>query len=206
MQVIHYLETLRPQQLLEQMVCTAFKSSADILNRTTYGGFKLMKTKMDQLYATLASTLKSLQGAYLQYIMSKMGTLIFHSIALFWCVGFIFIFSALSGQLYDQLFWQVNLTSVICLMTWSGFVKFSSTLRSYLFLLLQSTENLLMLHVCLKQFSLTTSITIYQKWALAWKVFAMRRSVLFFTVVCYFTPVRIYKNEVNGTKSIQITN
>ncbi|CAM0872740.1 unnamed protein product [Alopecurus aequalis] len=60
--VVHYLETLRPQQLLEQMVCTAFKSSADILNKTTYGGFKLMKTKMDQLYATMASTLKSLQG------------------------------------------------------------------------------------------------------------------------------------------------
>ncbi|OEL29559.1 hypothetical protein BAE44_0009421 [Dichanthelium oligosanthes] len=60
--VLHYLETLRPQQLLEQMVCTAFKSSADILNTTTYGGFKLTKTKMDQLYATMASTLKSLQG------------------------------------------------------------------------------------------------------------------------------------------------
>ncbi|VAH89924.1 unnamed protein product [Triticum turgidum subsp. durum] len=60
--VVHYLETLRPQQLLEQMVCTAFKSSADILNKTTYGGFKLMKTKMDQLYATMASTLRSLQG------------------------------------------------------------------------------------------------------------------------------------------------
>ncbi|XP_062210932.1 uncharacterized protein LOC133912285 isoform X3 [Phragmites australis] len=60
--VLHYLETLRPQQLLEQMVCTAFKSSADILNKTTYGGFKLVKTKMDQLYATIASTLKSLQG------------------------------------------------------------------------------------------------------------------------------------------------
>lgn len=60
--VVHYLETLRPQQLLEQMVCTAFKSSADILNKTTYGSFKLMKTKMDQLYATMASTLKSLQG------------------------------------------------------------------------------------------------------------------------------------------------
>ncbi|KAF8721400.1 hypothetical protein HU200_023112 [Digitaria exilis] len=60
--VLHYLETLRPQQLLEQMVCTAFKSSADILNKTTYGAFKLMKTKMDQLYATMASTLKSLQG------------------------------------------------------------------------------------------------------------------------------------------------
>ncbi|KAG8063766.1 hypothetical protein GUJ93_ZPchr0003g17722 [Zizania palustris] len=65
--VLHYLETLRPQQLLEQMVCTAFKSSADILNRTTYGGFKLMKSKMDQLYATMASTLKSLQGAYLPF-------------------------------------------------------------------------------------------------------------------------------------------
>jgi Rab3 GTPase-activating protein catalytic subunit len=62
MQVIHYLETLRPLQLLEQMICTAFKSSAVILNKTTYGGFKLMKTKMDQLYATMASTLKSLQG------------------------------------------------------------------------------------------------------------------------------------------------
>ncbi|KAG8096373.1 hypothetical protein GUJ93_ZPchr0013g35748 [Zizania palustris] len=62
--VLHYLETLRPQQLLEQMVCTTFKSSADILNRTTYGDFKLMKTKMDQLYATIASTLKSLQGKY----------------------------------------------------------------------------------------------------------------------------------------------
>ncbi|CAM0152927.1 unnamed protein product [Urochloa decumbens] len=61
--VLHYLETLRPHQLLEQMVCTAFKSSADILNKTTYGGFKLMKTKMDQLYATLASTLKSLPGS-----------------------------------------------------------------------------------------------------------------------------------------------
>uniref|UniRef100_A0ACD5XKJ0 Uncharacterized protein n=1 Tax=Avena sativa TaxID=4498 RepID=A0ACD5XKJ0_AVESA len=60
--VIHYLETLRPLQLLEQMICTAFKSSAVILNKTTYGGFKLMKTKMDQLYATMASTLKSLQG------------------------------------------------------------------------------------------------------------------------------------------------
>ncbi|KAL6644896.1 hypothetical protein ACP70R_016504 [Stipagrostis hirtigluma subsp. patula] len=61
--VLHYLETLRPQLLLEQMVCTAFKSSADILSRTTYGGFKLMKTKTEQLYATMASTLKSLQGS-----------------------------------------------------------------------------------------------------------------------------------------------
>lgn len=60
--VLHYLETLRPQQLLEQMVCTAFKSSADILNKTMYGGFKEMKTKMDRLYVTMASTLKSFLG------------------------------------------------------------------------------------------------------------------------------------------------
>ncbi|GJN31175.1 hypothetical protein PR202_gb19539 [Eleusine coracana subsp. coracana] len=66
--VLHYLETLRPQQLLEQMVCTGLKSSADILNKTTYGGFKLMKTKMDQLYATMASTLKSLQGTAVPFI------------------------------------------------------------------------------------------------------------------------------------------
>ncbi|KAF3331799.1 rab3 GTPase-activating protein catalytic subunit isoform X2 [Carex littledalei] len=60
--IMHYLETLRPQQLLEQMVCTAFRACADILNQTSYGGFKLMKTKMDQLYLTLGSSLKSLQG------------------------------------------------------------------------------------------------------------------------------------------------
>lgn len=62
MQIMHYLETLRPQQLLEQMVCTAFRACADILNKASYGGFKLMKTKMDQLYLTLGSSLKSLQG------------------------------------------------------------------------------------------------------------------------------------------------
>ncbi|XP_078160295.1 rab3 GTPase-activating protein catalytic protein isoform X3 [Carex rostrata] len=60
--IMHYLETLRPQQLLEQMVYTAFRACADILNQTSYGGFKLMKTKMDQLYLTLGSSLKSLQG------------------------------------------------------------------------------------------------------------------------------------------------
>ncbi|KAJ3682855.1 hypothetical protein LUZ60_013082 [Juncus effusus] len=59
--IMHYLETLRPQQLLEQMVCTAFRSAADILNKTSFGGFKLLKTKIDQLYSTLASSLKSLQ-------------------------------------------------------------------------------------------------------------------------------------------------
>ncbi|KAJ4793115.1 Rab3 GTPase-activating protein catalytic subunit [Rhynchospora pubera] len=60
--VMHYLETLRPQQLLEQMICTAFRACAGILNQTSYGGFKLMKTKVDQLYVTLGSSLKFLQG------------------------------------------------------------------------------------------------------------------------------------------------
>ncbi|GMP56282.1 hypothetical protein CsSME_00020831 [Camellia sinensis var. sinensis] len=32
MKVLHYLETLRPHLLLEQMVCTAFRASADTLN------------------------------------------------------------------------------------------------------------------------------------------------------------------------------
>jgi hypothetical protein len=65
MQIMHYLETLRPQQLLEQMVCTAFRACADVLNQTSYGGFGLMKTKMDQLYLTLGSSLKSLQGIFI---------------------------------------------------------------------------------------------------------------------------------------------
>ncbi|KAI7979200.1 Rab3 GTPase-activating protein catalytic subunit [Camellia lanceoleosa] len=59
--VLHYLETLRPHLLLEQMVCTAFRASADTLNQATFGGLKQMVTKMGQLYLTMASTLKHLQ-------------------------------------------------------------------------------------------------------------------------------------------------
>lgn len=60
--VLHYLETLRPHQLLEQMVCTAFRAAADTLNKTSFGGLKNMTTKMGQLYLTLASLLKPLQA------------------------------------------------------------------------------------------------------------------------------------------------
>ncbi|KAJ8543586.1 hypothetical protein K7X08_006109 [Anisodus acutangulus] len=35
--VLHYLETLRPYELLRQMVCTAFKAAADTVNRTSFG-------------------------------------------------------------------------------------------------------------------------------------------------------------------------
>lgn len=63
--VLHYLETLRPHQLLEQMVCTAFRASADTLNHTNFGGLKQMTTKIGQLYLTMASTLKPLQSNHL---------------------------------------------------------------------------------------------------------------------------------------------
>ncbi|KAF5961904.1 hypothetical protein HYC85_003113 [Camellia sinensis] len=59
--VLHYLETLRPHLLLEQMVCTAFRASADTPNQATFGGLKQMVIKMGQLYLTMASTLKHLQ-------------------------------------------------------------------------------------------------------------------------------------------------
>ncbi|OMP02386.1 Rab3 GTPase-activating protein catalytic subunit [Corchorus olitorius] len=59
--ILHYLETVRPHQLLEQMVCTAFRASADTLNQTNFGNLKQMNTKMDQLYLTMASTLRPLQ-------------------------------------------------------------------------------------------------------------------------------------------------
>ncbi|KAG0483608.1 hypothetical protein HPP92_011692 [Vanilla planifolia] len=59
--ILHYLETLQPQQLLVQMVCTAFRASADLLSRTAFGEFRLMKVKIEQLYHTLASTLRPLQ-------------------------------------------------------------------------------------------------------------------------------------------------
>ncbi|CAH9075288.1 unnamed protein product [Cuscuta epithymum] len=58
---LHYLETLRPNQLLAQMVCTSFRAAADTLKRTTYGSLKHMSTKIDQLYLTLASTLRCFQ-------------------------------------------------------------------------------------------------------------------------------------------------
>ncbi|KAK3009248.1 hypothetical protein RJ639_015120, partial [Escallonia herrerae] len=59
--VLHYLETLQPHQLLEQMVCTSFRAAADTLSLTTFGSLKQMTTKMQQLYLTMASALKPLQ-------------------------------------------------------------------------------------------------------------------------------------------------
>ncbi|EOY34578.1 Rab3 GTPase-activating protein catalytic subunit isoform 2 [Theobroma cacao] len=59
--ILHYLETVRPHQLLEQMVCTAFRASADTLNQTNFGSLSQMTTKMDQLYVTMASALRPLQ-------------------------------------------------------------------------------------------------------------------------------------------------
>ncbi|XWS53373.1 hypothetical protein CRYUN_Cryun11dG0152000 [Craigia yunnanensis] len=59
--ILHYLETVRPCQLLEQMVCTAFRASADTLNQTNFGSLKQMTTKIDQLYLTMLSTLRPLQ-------------------------------------------------------------------------------------------------------------------------------------------------
>ncbi|GER51207.1 Rab3 GTPase-activating protein catalytic subunit [Striga asiatica] len=60
--VLHYLETLKPYLLLEQMVCTAFRAAADTLNQTSFGELQQMTTKMGQYYATMASMLKYLQA------------------------------------------------------------------------------------------------------------------------------------------------
>ncbi|KAF8396974.1 hypothetical protein HHK36_018611 [Tetracentron sinense] len=60
--ILHYLETVRPNQLLEQMVCTAFGASADSLNQTSFGGLQQMMTEIEQLYLTMASALKPLQS------------------------------------------------------------------------------------------------------------------------------------------------
>ncbi|TMW96499.1 hypothetical protein EJD97_007259 [Solanum chilense] len=59
--VLHYLETLRPYELLGQMVSTAFKAAADTLNRTSFGGRKQLTTRIGQLYLTMAATLRCLQ-------------------------------------------------------------------------------------------------------------------------------------------------
>ncbi|KAM3231761.1 rab3 GTPase-activating protein catalytic subunit isoform X3 [Capsicum chacoense] len=58
---LHYLETLRPYELLGQMVSTAFKAAADTLNRTSFGGLKQLATRIGQLYLTMAATLRCLR-------------------------------------------------------------------------------------------------------------------------------------------------
>ncbi|RID69006.1 hypothetical protein BRARA_C01131 [Brassica rapa] len=59
--ILHYLETVRPHQLLEQMVCTAFRGSADTLNQTNFGDMRQMTSKLEQLYLIIRSTLGVLQ-------------------------------------------------------------------------------------------------------------------------------------------------
>ncbi|KAG5376267.1 hypothetical protein IGI04_040863 [Brassica rapa subsp. trilocularis] len=59
--ILHYLETVRPHQLLEQMVCTAFRGAADTLNQTNFGDMRQMTSKLEQLYLIIKSTLGVLQ-------------------------------------------------------------------------------------------------------------------------------------------------
>ncbi|KAL9238906.1 hypothetical protein vseg_013274 [Gypsophila vaccaria] len=73
--ILHYMETLRPHQLLEQMVCTAFKAAADTLNQATFGDLSQMKTKLDQLYLTMASMLRPLQANQLSQDSEILGDL-----------------------------------------------------------------------------------------------------------------------------------
>ncbi|KAK9154016.1 hypothetical protein Sjap_001496 [Stephania japonica] len=63
--ILHYLETIPPHQLLQQMVCTAFRASVGCLNRTSFGAFEQLKIRIEQLYLTMASTLKPLQATLL---------------------------------------------------------------------------------------------------------------------------------------------
>ncbi|KAL2568221.1 hypothetical protein AAZV13_18G054300 [Glycine max] len=63
--VLHYLETLQPHELLEQMVCAAFRAAADTLCQTSFGELKQVETEMQQLYLTMASALRALQVNHL---------------------------------------------------------------------------------------------------------------------------------------------
>ncbi|CAA6654711.1 unnamed protein product [Spirodela intermedia] len=60
--ILHYLETLRPCMLVEQMISSAFKASLDTLSQTSYGDLKQMKLKIEQLYKTISTSLKPLRG------------------------------------------------------------------------------------------------------------------------------------------------
>lgn len=58
--VIHYLETLRPHQLLAQMICTCFGAVADILYKTKIGNLRSLQTDIDKVFLTISSVLKPL--------------------------------------------------------------------------------------------------------------------------------------------------
>lgn len=57
--VIHYLETIRPYQLLAQMICTAFSCIVDILYEAEFGKPRVLQVEIDQLYLTIISVLKA---------------------------------------------------------------------------------------------------------------------------------------------------
>lgn len=59
--VIHYLETLRPYQLLAQMICTGFSCIADILHKIKIGKPRVLQVEIDHLYLTIISILKPLR-------------------------------------------------------------------------------------------------------------------------------------------------
>lgn len=64
---LHYLETVRPYELLGQMVSTSFKAAADTLNRTSFGSLKQLSTRIGQLYLTMAATLRCLRKNSLSF-------------------------------------------------------------------------------------------------------------------------------------------
>ncbi|KAG6550673.1 hypothetical protein Mapa_007770 [Marchantia paleacea] len=50
--VMHYLDTVRPQQLLGQMLCTAFMTCIDVLKRTRTGDLSRLQSELAQLYSS----------------------------------------------------------------------------------------------------------------------------------------------------------
>jgi Rab3 GTPase-activating protein catalytic subunit len=62
LQVIHYLDTLRPQQLLGQMLSTAFMASTEALKRTKAGDMPRLLSELDELYSTMNAVLQPLSG------------------------------------------------------------------------------------------------------------------------------------------------
>ena len=133
------------------MVCTDFRASADTLHQPNFGLLKLMTTKMEQLYRTIASTLKPLQSiSYLPFSCSS-------------CLAIDLLSMRVLGSSRILSLWQqiIYLATARPLKTLDACLSSLNMLRSCLLLQFLSIGSSRRLHASLKQVSLATKTFIY---------------------------------------------
>lgn len=68
-QVMHYLDTVRPQSLLAQMLSTVFVAAVDIQHRSFSKALQPLSAELEDLYSSMAAVLQPLE------VVSSSGTM-----------------------------------------------------------------------------------------------------------------------------------